>query len=269
MGNAPNISVLAMQGLPSGRGRKGGQPKRKRKKAVPETLVSVDKSPPTRAPPHPRPLPGIGQSQVHCNGSVNVASGAASHVTVTLPHSLPPPLIRMGSLSPPGPSQSTDGNHLPPRPGPSQHSSMNPYPSGLQSVNLFPPPGLSQSSNLTYSGPSQPPNVNPFYVKFIAGNIRVCQGCKGSLKTTDNRIPTPPFDIVAARSENRPFRDASGNLITPKRATVYHYHCRPQCIQAVEPHFILSSLLVPGDVNAKLTPVHKQHLTTLFNITFN
>ena len=87
MGNAPNISVLAMQGLPSGRGRKGGQPKRKRKKAVPETLVSVDKSPPSRAPPHPRPLPGIGQSQGHCNGSVNVASGAASHVTVTLPHS--------------------------------------------------------------------------------------------------------------------------------------------------------------------------------------
>lgn len=107
------------------------------------------------------------------------------------------------------------------------------------------------------------PNVNPFYFKFISGNIRVCQGCKGSLKTTDNWIPTPPFDIAAAR----PFRDASGTLITPKRATVYHYHCHPQCAQAVEPHFInFCLLLVPADVKAKLTHVHKQHVATI-NIT--
>ena len=212
-GNAPNISTLAMQGLPSGRGRKGGQPKRKRIKqsSVPETFVAVTKSPPP-APPLP-PNGSLNQSQGQGSGNISVASGAASNVTVTVPHSLPPPLIRTGS-----------------------------------------------------AGPSQPPNVNPFYVKFIAGNIGVCQGCKGSLKTSDNRTPTPPFDIVAARSENRPFRDAMGSLITPKRATVYHYHCRPQCIQAVEPQFILSSLIIPIDVRAKLTHVHKQHLATLFNI---
>ena len=174
----------------------------------------------------------------------------------------------MGSASPPGLSPA-DVNLFPPT-GPPQ----------LPNVNPFPPPGLSRPPNMNPCAPpgppnvnpptlSQPPNVNPFYVKFIAGNIRICQGCKGSLKTSDNRIPMPPFDIAAARSENRPFRDASGNLITPKRATVYHYHCRPQCIQAVEPHFILSSLLVPADVGTRLTLVHKQHLAALFNITFN
>lgn len=142
-------------------------------------------------------------------------------MTVSVPHSLPPPLIRMDP---------TDSS----------------------------PPALSE-----------PPNVNPFYIKFITGNIRVCQGCKGSLKTTDNRIPTPPFDTAAARAENRPFRDVlSGNLITPKRATVYHYHCHPQCIRAVEPHFVLSSILIPNDVKQRLTYVHKEHLTTLFNISF-
>ena len=195
-GNAPNISTLAMQGLPSGRGRKGGQPKRKRTKepSVAETFDTVNKSPP----------PPPGQHQQSQGSGVNVASGASSHITVTLP---PPPLIRMDSSSPPS--------------------------------------------------PSEPPNVNPFYVKFITGNIRVCQGCKGSLKTTDNHVPTSPFDMAVAHAENRPFRDTSGNLVTPKRVTVYHYHCRPQCIQAVEPYFILSSLLIPNDIKPKLTPVHK------------
>ena len=156
-----------MQGLPSGRGRKGGRPKRKRvRESLSEILTTITPSSP------------LTQSQAHCSG-VNIASGTSSHVTVSLPHSLPPPLIGMDP---------TDSS----------------------------PPALSE-----------PPNVNPFYIKFITGNIRVCQGCNGSLKTTDNRIPIPPFDIAAARAENRPFRDVlSGNLITPKhapkRATVYH-----------------------------------------------
>ena len=115
---------------------------------VSETFATVNKS-------HPPTPPGLHQQcQSHCSGSVNVASGASSHVTVTLPQGMPPPLIRMDSSSPPA--------------------------------------------------PSDPPNVNPFYVKF--GNIRVCQGCKGSLRTTDNRVPTP-YDIAAARAENRLFRD--------------------------------------------------------------
>ena len=205
-----------MQGMPSGRGRKGGR-KRVKESTISETFVSVNRfvpPPPSPTPSQPSlpahclpPPPQAQQSQLHDSGNVNVASGTASHVTVSLPHSLPPPLIRMD------------------------------------------PPG-----------PSQPANVNPFYIKFIVGNIRVCQGCKGSLKTVDNHIPTPPFDIAAARSENKPFRDASGNLITPKRATVYHYHCHPQCIRAVEPHFVLSSLLIPGTSTSE-TATHEVTLT--------
>ena len=150
-------------------------------------------------------------------------------MSLSLYHSLPPPLIRMGSSS--RLSQPADGNQFP-LPGPSKPPNVNPFPppklSRHHNVNLFHPPGLSQSPNVNPPRPSQPPNVNPFYVKFIAGNVGICQGYKGFLKTTDNCIPTPPFDIVVARSENRPFKDASGNLITPKRATVYHYYCRPQ-----------------------------------------
>ena len=117
-GNTPNISILAMQRLPSGRGHKGGQAKRKHKKesGVHETLVSVNKSPP----------PPPGQSQGYCSGSANVAGGASSHVTVTLPHSLPPPLTyKNGSGSPPGPSPA-DVNFFPPT-GPPQLPSVNPF----------------------------------------------------------------------------------------------------------------------------------------------
>ena len=61
---------------------------------------------------------------------------------------------------------------------------------------------------------SLPPNFNPFYVKMLCGNIGVCQGCRGSLRQSDGSIPSPPFDMVAARVERRQFRDASGTLRT-------------------------------------------------------
>ncbi len=35
-------------------------------------------------------------------------------------------------------------------------------------------------------------NPNPFYLKMITGNIRTCQGCKGSLRCADSSIPGPP-----------------------------------------------------------------------------
>ena len=98
----------------------------------------------------------------------------------------------------------------------------------LPSSSRPPPPLISvpvtPPTPSTPPTPPQAPNVNPFYLKFIKGNIRVCQGCRGSLKTSDGAVPSPPFDLTVARAEQRPFRDSSGDLITPKRPTVYHYH---------------------------------------------
>ena len=109
------------------------------------------------------------------------------------------------------------------------------------------------------------PNVNPFYLKFIKGNIRVCQGCRGSLKTSDGAVPSPPFDLTIAHAEQRPFRDSSGNLITPKRPTVYHYHYhfKVECIKAL---FVPSSVRIP-DVRTDLCTAHVQHLMNTFQIT--
>ena len=99
---------------------------------------------------------------------------------------------------------------------------------------------------------SPQPNTNPFYVKFIVGNMRVCQGCKGMLKRSDGSVPASPFDLCVARAERRSFRDSNGILITPQKEQPAHYHFNLNCIRAVAPTFVPSSLVVPPDVGPKL-----------------
>ena len=52
-----------------------------------------------------------------------------------------------------------------------------------------------------------PLNPNPFYLKFIRGSIRTCQGCRGSLRAGDSSIPGAPNDLCIARTKKRPYRD--------------------------------------------------------------
>ena len=104
------------------------------------------------------------------------------------------------------------------------------------------------------------PNFNPFDVKMLCGNIRVCQGCRGSLRQSDGSIPSPPFDMVAARVERRQFRDASWTLRTPARPSIAHYHISLQCICVAEPLFLPSALHIPADVAGQLTPQHREYL---------
>ena len=122
-----------MLNMPSGRGRKGGVPKRKRSKRPAEPDVTVSRS------------------SLSCSRSSSVCS------SITEVES--PPTYGYG-----------DGWHYPYWYSPAQPS----YP-------------MSSSSGSYWSNPpSLPANPNPFYIKFISGNIRVCQGCKGSLQTAGN-----------------------------------------------------------------------------------
>ena len=111
-----------------------------------------------------------------------------------------------------------------------------------------------------------PPNLNPFYLKLIVGNIRVCQGCHGSLRLANGNVPLPPFDLTVARAERRQFRDPSGTLITPRRESVCHYHCRLECIRAVEANFIPSSLIVPPDIQPRLSDTHLKYIKATFDL---
>ena len=134
-------------------------------------------------------------------------------------------------------------------------------PPPLISVLVTPPTPPTQPTAL----PANPSKCEP--ILFEVRNIRVCQGCRGSLKTSDGAVPSLPFDLAVACAEQGPFCDSSGDLITPKRPTVYHYHCKLECIKAVKPHFIPSSVRIPEDVHPKLCTAHIQHLLKNFQVS--
>ena len=77
--------------------------------------------------------------------------------------------------------------------------------------------------NLTTAPEPLSVSVVTTQLKPLCGNIRVCQGCRGSLRLPNGSVPAPPFDIVA-RMETLSFRDADGTLHTPMRPSAAHYH---------------------------------------------
>ena len=113
----------------------------------------------------------------------------------------------------------------------------------------------------------QQKNSNPFFVRFITGNIRICQGCRGSLRLSDGSVPLAPDNIVIARLEKRPYFDkAAGTWCYPHKETHSHYHSRLACVVKAEPLFIPSALQVPPEIFTDLLPEHKVLLTTEFGL---
>ena len=112
-------------------------------------------------------------------------------------------------------------------------------------------------------------NVNPFFLKQLTGNIRVCQGCRGNLQQANGNIPDPPYDMVVAQFENRPYRDASGTLKTPYRVSAAHYHARFVFVHVGDPGFVPSLLVIPQDVLSRLSGIHQQHLKVEFGLFFS
>ena len=82
-----------------------------------------------------------------------------------------------------------------------------------------------------------------FFVCFISGNIRICQGCRGSLRLLDGSISHSPNDIVVARLEKRPcFDKSSGTWCYPQKETNSHYNLKLACVVKAGPLFVPSTL---------------------------
>ena len=222
---------------------------------------------------------GYGQvSQEREHTPLSLSAVGYEQGMVTNPQRLqPPPLLNSQFLG--QPSYSPEGYmYAVTRPSPvfyQKCDALSTYQGTKQPKSIQERPSSISSYRPTISALSGPPplistlpcqTVNPFYLKKLAGNIRVCQGCRGSLRSADGAIPSPPFDIVIARLERRQFRDASGTLKTPAKPSAAHYHFRLACIRACEPSFLPSGLVVPRDVAGLLYPLHKQHLQFEFGV---
>ena len=233
MVQGPNYSSLALSGLPRGRGQKGGRPKRLRAKSATPTPDNVSLRP-------------------------GFASVTATAISGSITQA---PLLQVTSCQQPvslsfsavtNTACSTGIEHYPP-------DLAGSYSVQEHSMPLRPPPLINI--------PQQ--NVNPFFLKQLSGNIRVCQGCRGSLRLADGSIPGPPYDVVVAHLEKRPFRDPTGAMRTPSRASAAHYHVRLACLRATDPSFVSSTLVIPPDLATFLTVQHKELLLLEFGLHLN
>ena len=138
-----------------------------------------------------------------------------------------------------------------------------PFSNACTTLSSEPPPLTRFNTN-----PFQPAINNPFFVKVLGGKIRVCQGCRGSLRLTNGSVPSPPFDLVIARMEKRSYRDATGILKTPTRPSAAHYHLKITCVRGIEPNFIPTpeNFQIPNDTLPLLTFQHQQHFHVEFGL---
>ena len=90
----------------------------------------------------------------------------------------------------------------------------------IQPFNVSQSPGISAVASSICSFLSQnqiitvqpPTNTNPFFMRAIEGDIRMCQGCRTSLRNVDGTIPMALYDFAIARFETRSYRDKNAYM---------------------------------------------------------
>ena len=108
---------------------------------------------------------------------------------------------------------------------------------------------------------------NPFFVKFLTKQIRVCQGCRSGYQRDLNGDPLPPpYDIIIGHFERQQYSDPVTGLTRLSRETCAHYHAHPQCIYAKHPKFQPNKVHIHDEVLKKLSGIHKQFLIKTFGL---
>lgn len=272
-----------MHGLPAGRGRKGGIPIRQRKKSVtaPDTVVprpatckrlsaSSDRQLSSQAlVPNTSNQDRSGHSAFQSPPTVT----DTSQLVVTDTTTAQPYMVSASDQGGSGhseflsPSTVLDALRLVTITTSSQPFSVSQSASGLSASASSLASFLTQNQVVTFQS-NHTPNINPFFVRAIEGNIRMCQGCRTSLRNLDGSIPLPPYNIAIARFERRSYRDKNGILQTPVREQAVHYHVKLTCVKAACPDFVPSSLVIPPDMLKKLSMTHLEYLRLVFGLSF-
>jgi hypothetical protein len=257
----PNLSSLSKVGLPGGAGKKGNKPPRKRK--CPEVIHTFASSAaPTVS------SDSIATSNVFSPGhlttstqtSVSSSTTMSSSSSYTLNPSTP---LFSQSQSMHSAYQHQQGWYHGPLPSASQWSHHAPV-TQYQHIsfhheclprNTFMHPANSDS------------NPNPFFLRFICGNIRICQSCRCSLRLQDGSVGRAPHDLCIGRLGKRQYyNNVTGSWCTPSKDTNSHFCARINCVRLASPTFVSSSLLISDEVRYQLTQTHKTYLLMEFEI---
>jgi len=91
-------------------------------------------------------------------------------------------------------------------------------------------------------------NINNFFVKPMNNKIKICQGCRGTMRTTNGLIPMPPNNFCIARQEKRQYKNKDGLLKTPSAFSDAHYHLNMACVTSAEPSFKIEFLVISDEV---------------------
>ena len=222
-----NVTSLLTANMPRGRGRKGGTALRSRKPSQPVT----------------------------------------TRMEMSIPGTFTPVTKSSHVVSPPEPMPQTQDFNFSPVPA---VSSLNMVQSPVYGPFIQSPVyGMSPSypmcqpfhqDTIGYQYQSSP--LSHFTLCFIAGNISTCIVCK-------NKYPKPPWaphDLCIKHQEWRQFVSPSTATPQTKFGNVY-YHCKPECVWMRCPNFHFSDLQVPPELIENLTPIHKQHLCSIFGLT--
>ena len=266
----PNITNLSMIGMPKGAGQKGGMPKytRKRKKsdaAQPKKIIdrlSGYSNSEATAPHNITYAAGIHSQQVNVQGQ-GASAWSVSHmptgtVAVSNPLTFHSDTTHMYYPIPGytiSPSVTTQFGVLPSPSVPTQFG-VSPSPSVPTQFGVSPYPATGSSTNSVVS-------PYPFTLKLLTSRIQICQGCRISFHPDNDQ---PPHDLVVCRKECRPYRTQNGQMKTPSTPSNSHYHLNLQCIRAAAPSFMPSELVIPEDVLANLTDVHKGYVFGMLGI---
>ena len=247
----PNLSSMVLIGMPSTSGKKPGQkPGTKRKR--------------TKKQDNPKVTSEISR---FAGTTVAISVSASSTITSTAT------------------TVSTTKDHpsLYSRATTSSYSSVN-YPGAYDYTYSCPPypcappytpsgsyygyqfPHSNYSHHGFYDSYNTPTSTSPFTAKFITGRISKCQGCGNKFRDVNPELQ-PPYDLVVARLECRPyFSKQKNDYITPKTPSNSHYHADMLCIRSADPSFQGNHLIIQVDVQNELLPIHKDHMRRQFGI---
>ena len=106
----------------------------------------------------------------------------------------------------------------------------------------------------------------PFTLKFLSNRIKKCQGCQLQFRQPGVSV-VAPHDLIVSRLEQRPYKNALGELITPLVPSNAHYHLELGRVMTADNTFTPSALSVPQSVLFQLQACHKENLLAKFGIS--